>query len=725
MSSGRMVFMTLLSALLISSAAQAGPKDRTQPTVAITSPTSGMTYTTAQTVIITASASDNYGVSRVEFYRNSVWQGTDTSAPYSYAWAITSANNGSHSWTARAYDAAGNNATSSAVSLRVNISPSTTDTTAPTVPTGLTAHATSCSQITLSWKASTDSGGSGLKGYNVYRSGAWLKQVATTTTTDPGLAAATVYRYTVTAVDQAGNQSAPSTAAATNTPACTDTLAPTVALTSPAAGTTYTTAQTVTVTATATDNVGVSQVAFYRNGLWQGSDSIAPYTYAWALTAAHNGSQTWTAKAYDTAGNVGSASPVTVTVSLASSSGGAHVWSRPFGGTGADRGQGLAVAASGQVAMAGFYANTVNLGNGGLPCTSTRNMVVAIYGRDGTLQWAQCVAQGTGSITANAVAFDASGNVVVIGEFAGTVQFGSQTVSSAGSTDVFVAKYAATGALLWVRRAGGSTGDKGYGVAVDAQGAIVTTGGYQNPDTIFVTKYTPTGTVQWSRHLTGQGANSGRAVALDGQANIVVTGAFYGTIQLDASTVSLTSASSWYPDVVLAKFTAAGTLLWARAIGGVGDERSYGLAVDQLTGASVLTGTFYGTADFGQGAVASTGYDIFLAKYDAAGRPLWVKVFPGPGNDVGYAVAMDQQNGDIVMTGAFDGTQAFGGPTVSSVGSTDIVIARYVGDTGAHVWSRAFGGPYADLAPGLAVDAAGSVYATGTFVQRIDFGGVC
>src|SRR5213592_1275610 len=71
----------------------------------------------------------------------------------------------------------------------------------PTVPTGLTASAASCSQINLVWTASTDTGGSGLKGYNVYRNGVFLKQVTSTSTSDIGLAASTTYSYTVSAVD--------------------------------------------------------------------------------------------------------------------------------------------------------------------------------------------------------------------------------------------------------------------------------------------------------------------------------------------------------------------------------------------------------------------------------------------------------------------------------------------------------------------------------------------
>ena len=112
-----------------------------------------------------------------------------------------------------------------------NVASATTqaaDTTAPSVPTGLTASAISCSQINLSRNASTDTGGSGLKGYNVYRGGAYLKQVLTTSTSDTGLAASTSYSYTVSAIDNAGNESAQCSAANAATPACPDTTAPSV-----------------------------------------------------------------------------------------------------------------------------------------------------------------------------------------------------------------------------------------------------------------------------------------------------------------------------------------------------------------------------------------------------------------------------------------------------------------------------------------------------------------
>ncbi len=82
----------------------------------------GPTYTTAQTVTLTASASDNVGVTKVEFYDGATLVATDTSTPYLYLWSFTSANNGTHQWTAKAYDAANNVGTSTPpLALTVNI----------------------------------------------------------------------------------------------------------------------------------------------------------------------------------------------------------------------------------------------------------------------------------------------------------------------------------------------------------------------------------------------------------------------------------------------------------------------------------------------------------------------------------------------------------------------------------------------------------------------------
>jgi hypothetical protein len=696
--------------------------DTTPPTVSITSPAYGTTFTSAQTVSVSATASDNVGVSGVRFYRDGSLVFTDTSAPYSYGWSISSSDNGAHTLTASAYDAAGNTASLS-ISVTVNIP--TADTTPPTVsitsPASGTTY-TSAQTVTISASASDNVGVSGVRFYD---NGA----LVSTDTSAPyahnwSFTSANngTHSWTATAYDAAGNLASAIKSLNVNI-AVADTTPPTVSITSPASGSDYTSAQTVTVNASASDNIGVTKVEFYDNGVLKATDTGSPYSYAWSFTAANNGSHAWTAKAFDAAGNVRTSSSVSVNVNITTGTSGAHVWSRAISGNRVDKAGGIAVDSNGDVVITGYYANSVNAGGGTLGCADSRNMLVAKYTAGGSHLWSQCVAAGGGSLTANAIAIDGSGNVVVVGDFSGTVAFGSQSLTSVGGTDVFVAKYTTNGFLQWVVRDGGGLNDKGWGITTDGSGNIITTGGLQNPDTIFASKYSSSGALLWTRGFTGQGNNAGQGVATDAQNNVLMTGVFYGTIQLDNSTVSLTSTTSWDPDSMLVKFNASGNLLWARNIGTEGEERSTAIAVDPATGDSVVTGYFAGATDFGQGTVNSAGYDIFLVKYNANGQTVWAKTVTGTGNDYSYGVAVDARTGDVVMTGKFEYSKNFGGQTLTSQGSADVFVARY-NSSGAHRWSKSFGSPYLESAKAVAMDPNGQyLNLTGDFTISLDFGG--
>jgi beta-lactamase superfamily II metal-dependent hydrolase len=95
-----------------------GGGDITPPTTSITAPLAGATV--SGTTTVSASASDNIGVTKVEFYLDGALQSTDTTSPYSWSWNTTLTTNGSHSLTSKAYDAALNTKTSTAVSVTVS-----------------------------------------------------------------------------------------------------------------------------------------------------------------------------------------------------------------------------------------------------------------------------------------------------------------------------------------------------------------------------------------------------------------------------------------------------------------------------------------------------------------------------------------------------------------------------------------------------------------------------
>ncbi len=182
-----------------------GNSDTTPPVV------SGTESGTSGTITLSASASDNVGVIRVDFYVDNVLKGSKTSAPYSITLNSTTLSNASHSYVAKAYDASNNVGSSTAVNFTIN---------------------------------------------------------------NP----------------------------------VSDTTAPTVSVTTPGSS------GTITLSASASDNVGVSLVEFYVDGVLKGSTNIAPYTLALNSTTLSNASHTLSAKAYDAANNVGTSNTASFTV---------------------------------------------------------------------------------------------------------------------------------------------------------------------------------------------------------------------------------------------------------------------------------------------------------------------------------------------------------------------------------------------------------------------------
>lgn len=137
--------------------------DTTAPTVSISAPTPNSTVSGSVTVL--ANASDNVGVTKVEFYRGTILIGTDTSSPYSTSWNTTSFTNGSYAISAKAYDAALNTKQSISVIVVVsNIIPPTTDTMPPNVSIASPLiNASLSGSITLTASASDNIGVAGVQ----------------------------------------------------------------------------------------------------------------------------------------------------------------------------------------------------------------------------------------------------------------------------------------------------------------------------------------------------------------------------------------------------------------------------------------------------------------------------------------------------------------------------------------------------------------------------------
>jgi hypothetical protein len=372
-------------------------------------------------------------------------------------------------------------------------------------------------------------------------------------------------------------------------------------------------------------------------------------------------------------------------VVLPPSPGGSHIWSKVVPGGGEysyDNGAGVAVDASGNVLVTGGY-----------------DVVAKYSGADGSTLWLRHLAIN-GSAYIAGVAVDAGGNVILVGGCTPTVDFGGGPLTSPAMQDFFVVKLSGIdGSHLWSKRYGlphdGSDGlVRGHAVAVDASGNVLVTGYYYGRmdfggepfgiaaqiQDVFVAKYSGVdGSHLWSKAFGGVDefmSEQGTGVAVDASGNVLVTGYSGGSFVARCSGVD-------------------GSQLWRRAL----DFGPQGLAVD-ATGHILLAGS-----------------GPLLTKLDS-----WSKHFTPYGDVTCLGLAVDTA-GNVVLTGWFSGILDLGGD--EPLAGYGVFVAKFSGVDGSHVWSKSLGTPPNDSrarAP-VALDANGNVLVTGWFEGTVDFGG--
>ncbi|TET39215.1 MAG: hypothetical protein E3J72_00810, partial [Planctomycetota bacterium] len=343
------------------------------------------------------------------------------------------------------------------------------------------------------------------------------------------------------------------------------------------------------------------------------------------------------------------------------------------------------------------------------------------------LVWAK-KAGGGGDDWGRSISTLSDGSAIVTGSFTlvatfGNASEGNETIlSSAGSYDIFIAKYNPDGTLAWAKSAGGSNWDEGYGISTLSDGSAILTGFFKNTCTfgnasegnetvlssninseIFVAKYNPDGTLAWAKSAGGESSDIGQSIAALSDGSAIVTGYFRDTATFgNASEGNETILSSaGIADIFIAKYNPDGTLAWAESVGG--ESVDYGSGISALPdGSALVTGAFQNTATFGVGEgnetdLTSAGdYDIFIAKYNPDGTLAWAKRAGGGNYDTGHDISA-LSDGSAVVTGFFSTTATFGNASegnetvLSSTGSFDIFIAKYNPD-GTLNWAKSAGG---------------------------------
>ena len=222
--------------------------------------------------------------------------------------------------------------------------------------------------------------------------------------------------------------------------------------------------------------------------------------------------------------------------------------------------------------------------------------------------------------------------------------------------------------------------------------------------------------VLWAKKGSSEGFENGNGITCDDSGNVYVTGQTEFSANYDSHILN-----SWGShDILVAKYSTDGSISWIHNAGGRGGDVGHGIGVDSLHNTFII-GEIEDTVDFGSGISAKSNgaNDIFIAKYNTVGNISWAKGFGSSGNDKGEAIVVTP-SGDCYMTGYFSSGTNFDGTTLNSTGGYDIFIIK-TNSSGQVQWAKKAGGEGNDRGNGIAIDALGNIYVTGTFYQSATF----
>ena len=426
-------------------------------------------------------------------------------------------------------------------------------------------------------------------------------------------------------------------------------------------------------------------------------------------------------------------------------------WAESMGGSLEDKALSIVTDDLGNVYTTGTFEGTADfdpgIGVSNLTSVGYRDIFITKIDAMGNLVWVKKIG-GQSSDFAYSIAIDATGNVYLTGLFRYTIDFDPgpavYNLSAYGGFEIFILKLTSSGNFSWAKRIGGSDDDVGNAIAFDASNNVYVTGYFSyfvdfdpgpayvelnsyGDEDIFVVKFSSSGGLVWARQMGTADTQIGVDIATDAYSNVYITGTFKGNADFNPISGAYYINSNGNEDVFVVKLTNFGTLSWARAMGGTGEDLATAIEIDP-DGNVITTGTFNGTVDFDPGAgiynlTSASGSDAFISKLDPSGNFMWAKQLGGVSSQVITDLAVDVA-GNLYLSGYFSGATDFfsgqGNYTLEPNGSTDLFISKF-NPLGELIYVEGIGGSNNEVANSITVDDAGNIFASGYFQTIGDF----
>ncbi len=356
---------------------------------------------------------------------------------------------------------------------------------------------------------------------------------------------------------------------------------------------------------------------------------------------------------------------------------------------------------------------------------------------------------GTGFENAMGIAVDNNKNIIVCGYFAGTADFNpsataSDSLTSAGFNDVFLAKYDSIGNYLWAIKIGGPGDEFTYAdPVIDNAGSIYVCGQFNtgcdfNPDSTvqlvlinngsfdgFIAKFTDAGNLVWAQAAGGVADDQIYRLDINNAGDVLFAGSFDSIADINPAGGILNFQSKGASDFFFGRLASNGNLKNVFALGGTGDDYLNNITHDANDNI-IITGSFTDSSDFNPDTVTvnmvtGNSSSSFIAKYDSSGNYLWA--FPIL-NSIPFGLRCSNNN-EILTCGEFLGTADFN-PSASTnqltslSNSFDVYFAKY--DAGGnYVFAKRVGGTGTDNAYAIRQMHDSTILLSGYFYSTADF----
>ncbi len=332
----------------------------------------------------------------------------------------------------------------------------------------------------------------------------------------------------------------------------------------------------------------------------------------------------------------------------------------------------------------------------------------------GNLQWQQNYG-GFDNDVATAVQLTDDGGYIVAG---GTVSLSGQVTGNHGAEDAWVLRLDAAGNIVWKKTYGGTLNDRAESLHSTSDGGFILSGYSQSGDgdlngnygefDYWVFKINGNGDLLWQKNLGGNLSD----FAFDA---IETTDGGFLAVGSSFSNGGQVVGNQGFYDYWVVKLSPTGNLVWSQALGGVGEERAYGVA---LTQGGVLV---VGNSNSSDGDVPGNNgsYDFWVTKISDDGTLLWSKNIGGSSEDRAFGIYAKADGGALVAGFSASSNVDVGG----NYGSKDGWLVNIDPD-GQIIWEKNLGGSLDDrLAAVLELDEGGFACAGFSTSSNFDLDG--